>query len=353
MRVSDSIQKAYSDYLQIKTFWMTKKLNGIGIGHLCPRIVPTPVEKGYRSRAKFKIYGRPGHHKILGTNPMQGEVPASQAMWILPVWGRKLVQRLIQVLTAHLTDFWVDGFEVQLAHGSEQAHVTLAVKRSEMRAYSRFADHLLTQIVELTGVAVPSQRESSGQPYLRHNILGREFFSHHAAFFQSNIPLTPRILEEARTQYQNKDFLRLVDLYCGVGLFSLFLQNRASEIVGIESNRWAVESARKNSARSGFANAFFLCEPVEKYVQKPGLKPGDSVIVNPPRSGCPPSVIEAIAKQGPCCVFSISCYLPTHIRDLDAWIRKGYAVRSIAAFDMFPFTEYLETMAFLEKSKLL
>jgi 23S rRNA (uracil1939-C5)-methyltransferase len=73
------------------------------------------------------------------------------------------------------------------------------------------------------------------------------------------------------------------------------------------------------------------------------------VLINPPRSGCPPKVINAITSRNPNHVLLISCSLKTHAIDLVMWKKGGYEILSLKAFDMFPFTDFLETVTVLKR----
>jgi 23S rRNA (uracil1939-C5)-methyltransferase len=255
----------------------------------------------------------------------------------------------VEIISSKLSFYWVDGFEVQVSHGKRTAHLTLSVKRTEKRSYADLAELLLDKIALLEGVSIPSKRQDIGKPYLSHRINGREFISQYSAFFQSNLRLTPKLLEEIRTNCQNLGFYRILDLYCGVGLFSLSLANHDTAVIGVDINKRAVDSARLNAKNLGIGQASFICSPVENFLQNAFVSPNDLVIIDPPRSGCPESLIDNISRHNPENIFSVSCNPQTHIRDLNRWNEKNYTVQSISAFDMFPFTEFMETVALLKR----
>ena len=337
----------YTRYLQEKTDRLKSALADISCDHLFSKIIPTPITKGYRSRAKYKIFGNPKSFFIKGTDPIHGEVPYEDSLWLMPTWGRKLVNQIVEITSGWLTRFWIDGFEVQLAHGNRQAHVTLSVKRQEKKSSPELAHSLLDRIANLDGVSIPSKKQDIGKSYLLHNINKRSFFSQYTAFFQSNIRLTPRLVNEVKQNCANVDFYRILDLYCGVGLFSLSIAGGSTPVIGVDINKRAIDSARLNAKNLGLSLVNFICSPVENFLQNAFINPNDMVIVDPPRTGCPESLISIISKRKSCYICSISCNPQTQIRDLKKWIGHGYSVQSIAALDMFPFTEFLETVVFL------
>jgi 23S rRNA (uracil1939-C5)-methyltransferase len=270
-------------------------------------------------------------------------------LWLLPGWGRDLARNIWQVLLSHNSMYEVDGFEIQLTHGREIAHVTLSVKKTSEDSYMTLAGALLELVPGLVGVAVPSLKLDVGELYLSHKILGLEIKAHHAAFFQTNLRLLPQLLSTAKGWLEGRSLLSIKDLYCGVGLFALLTGTEHSHILGVDNSRSAVDSAQKNAAALGFSRSEFVCSSVEKFVDQAEFGSEDLVIIDPPRSGCPASVISAVAAQRPRNICLISCFLDTHVRDLKHWQEEGYCVVSMAAFDMFPFTDFLESLTLLER----
>lgn len=344
-----SLQTNYSDSLREKTTRLKKGLADISFEHLFSELIPTPITKGFRSRVKFKVLGNLESFSIKGTDPIQGEVPYEDALWILPVWGRKLVIQIADIISAKLTHFWIDGFEVQLSHGNKHAHVTLSVKRQTGKSYAELAEIMLDKISSLEGVSIPSKKQDFGKSYLLHHINHVSFYSQYAAFFQSNICLTSELVNVVKQKCRNMDFHRILDLYCGVGLFSLSIAENSTSVLGVDINKRAIDSARLNAKNLGFSQVAFLCSPVENFLLNALIGPNDLVIIDPPRSGCPDSLIRIISERKPDFICSISCDLSSHIRDLKEWIGDGYDIQSIVALDMFPFTEFLETVVFLRR----
>lgn len=344
-----SLQTNYTRSLKEKTERLKIGLAELSCDYLYSKLIPTPITKGYRNRVKYKVFGNPESFRIKGTDPIYGEVPFEDALWMMPSWGRKLVVRIVKILSDKLMHFWVDGFEVQLAHGNKHAHVALSVKKQDQKNYAELADLLLDKVSALEGVSIPSKKQNIGKSYLLHNINKRIFYSQYAAFFQSNVCLTTRLVNEVIHKCKNLDFYRILDLYCGVGLFSLSIAEDSTPILGVDINKRAIDSARQNAKNLDLSQVSFLCSPVENFFRYASISPHDLVIIDPPRSGCPESLIPFISKRKPEYIFSISCDLPSHLRDLRKWMRNGYELQSISALDMFPFTEFLETVAFLQR----
>jgi hypothetical protein len=327
---------------------MCKQLQDLSRDSFCSSIAPSPLEPGFRNRAKFKIYCKNGTIRILGTDPIQGEVPAEKSLWILPEWGRECVHSVYEIISDRYDVYPVDGFEIQLAHGRKDSHIILSVKKGAPGFYGEFAETLIENVSGLKGVAVPSLKMELGEPFLNHSILDLDILAHYLAFFQSNLHLTGKLIQDVRSSLKMEHFRRIFDLYCGVGLFSLALKDRAAEIFGADSSKWAVKSAVMNGERLDLNQINYKCTSAEKFLNVFPLSRDDIIFLNPPRQGVSPVVITSIASQKPRFVCLVSCFLETHLRDLKLWLDNDYSIRSFAAFDMFPFTDFLETLTVLE-----
>jgi tRNA/tmRNA/rRNA uracil-C5-methylase (TrmA/RlmC/RlmD family) len=343
-----SLDTLYKRHLETKTQWMIERLEEIGLSHLCDKIMPSPICNGFRNRAKFRVFKNNDGITVKGTDPIAGSVAFDKSLWILPDWSKKIVRDVITFIQKDSWNSTVDGFELQLAHGKREVHTTFSVKRSVAHSYEGPAKVLLANIPEIVGVAIPSQKLEIGKDYLDHFIGEREFCAHYASFFQSNLHLTPILLEHVVWISGKIAFTEIFDLYCGVGLLSLSAGGKDTKIFGLDTNRMAVRSAQKNANHMGFPSAKFTVLSVERFCQTAEVNADSLVFINPPRSGCPSTIIKTIASQNPKHVLLVSCSLKTHLIDLTVWKKCGYEVLSLKAFDMFPFTDFLETVTVLK-----
>ncbi len=346
--MTDNRQDLYKSYILEKTAVMREQLRVLNCGPLCSTIVPSPMGTGFRNRAKFKIFHKDRSLRIVGTDPIRGEAPVEETLWILPEWARACVLAVCEFIQDNYYESPIDGFEIQLTHGRKQCHISLSVRRGASDSYEELIGNLIENISALHGVAVPSKKKEFGEPFLNHRILDLDILAHYLAFFQSNIHLIPKLLQNVRSSLKKDSFRTIIDLYCGAGLFSIVLRDKAAEIKGVDSAQWAVKSAKLNGERLGLHHVNFLCLSVEEFLEGAALSKNDLLILNPPRQGVSPVVIETIASMRPRKICLVSCFLKTHLRDLKLWRDLGYSIRSLAAFDMFPFTDFLETVTVLE-----
>ncbi len=143
----------------------------------------------------------------------------------------------------------------------------------------------------------------------------------------------------------------VLDLFCGMGNFSIPLAGRAGFLTGIEGQGSAIRSAARNSTAAGLDNTRFEREPVHAACRRLAGEKRiyDCVILDPPRQGVPGLAQELGALTGRKMVY-ISCDPATLCRDLKALCRQGLAIVDIRPFDMFPQTHHIETVVLLEKN---
>jgi len=137
---------------------------------------------------------------------------------------------------------------------------------------------------------------------------------------------------------------RILELYCGSGNFSLFLARRGAQIFGIEGNRMAVQQARRNAANNAIEGCRFETADVNQIQLKSLPFKCNSLLLNPPRSGCPGKVLKQILGLRPSNIVYVSCNPATLSRDLHLLCKGGYHLDRIQPLDMFPQTCHIETV---------
>lgn len=148
---------------------------------------------------------------------------------------------------------------------------------------------------------------------------------------------------------------RVIDAYSGTGSIALFLAARgAADVLGIEIVPEATRDAAANAAANGLeGRARFATGAVEAVLPKlaaAGERP-DVIVLDPPRKGCEPEVLHAVAAMAPPRLAYVSCNPATLARDLKILASLGYAVRSVQPVDMFPQTAHVECVARLEREE--
>lgn len=143
----------------------------------------------------------------------------------------------------------------------------------------------------------------------------------------------------------------VLDLFCGMGNFSIPLAERAKSVLGIEGQGSAIRSARKNSETAGQSNTRFLKKPVHKACLELAAAGTqfDIVVIDPPRQGAPGIAKQLVQLTGKRLIY-ISCDPATLCRDLAQLADQGLHLHKLQPIDMFPQTHHIECVALLEKS---
>jgi tRNA/tmRNA/rRNA uracil-C5-methylase (TrmA/RlmC/RlmD family) len=169
------------------------------------------------------------------------------------------------------------------------------------------------------------------------------------SFFQNNFFLLPKLVEVVRERLRQAGTRYLLDVYCGVGFFSLELADMVERFAGIELDALAIKAARQNAAARGRTNGEFVGGAAEDELPRliETFEPtASTVLLDPPRKGCAPSLIELLRRLRPAQVLYVSCHPATMARDLNALCAAGvFSLARVMPLDMFPQTQHVESVA--------
>jgi 23S rRNA (uracil1939-C5)-methyltransferase len=216
------------------------------------------------------------------------------------------------------------------------------------------------------GVRSPTVREGTDPKLIRDEVRditrainGEAYRFNAESFFQANDDLLPQLIGAAIGEARGEMAL---ELYSGVGFFTLPLARRFSQVMGVESDAAASQFARENLAQAGLTNAEIATRDVGVWlddVRRHDLSrlsessaaalegQIDFVLLDPPRTGAESRVIAGVLGLKPLRISYVSCDPATLARDLKKLIAGGYTLNSISAFDMFPQTHHVETVVHL------
>jgi 23S rRNA (uracil1939-C5)-methyltransferase len=190
-----------------------------------------------------------------------------------------------------------------------------------------------------------------GRPYIVERLGELSFRVSTRSFFQVN-PVQAEVLYGLVQRLAGLTGRETAfDLYCGIGTIALNLAGGAAQVIGVESVSAAVEDARANAALNGITNATFLVGRAEEKVPellRAGRRAG-VVVLNPPRKGCAPELLDVVARALPERIIYISCNPATLARDLKILAEAGYPAREVHPVDMFPHTSHVETIARIQR----
>lgn len=185
-----------------------------------------------------------------------------------------------------------------------------------------------------------------GEEVIYESLLGLRFEIPPLSFFQVNPAQTERLYETAINFAHLKPTDTVVDAYAGAGTIALCMASKCRQVIGIEIVPQAVESAQRNAERNGVKNVQFHEGAVESLLPRlveDGLKP-DAVMLDPPRKGVEPQVVEAVLKARPRRVVYVSCHVPTQARDVKLLCDGGYRLESCQPVDMFCYAGGVENV---------
>lgn len=276
---------------------------------------------GYRNRAQLHIDGgRLGYwearsHKLCAIDRC-------------PISSPKL-NETIGVLNAMIRDARWPRFVRAIEIFTDEEQVQVNVIESAQPVARRFFEWCAEQIPGFVSGAL----DYRGQFRVSGN-----------SFFQANRFLLDQLVETALDHVEGESAL---ELYAGVGLFSLPLGGHFHEAVAVESGSAAVHDLRFNLERAGRLNVSAKKSTAEEYLEALDRAP-DFVLLDPPRAGLGKTVVRRLTEIRPPLVSIVSCDPATLARDLAGLLAAGYRIEKMTLVDLFPQTYHLETVVRLK-----
>ena len=271
-------------------------------------IIASPRDYDYRSRAQWHIdtrkkkfgYFQRKSHEIIDAE-------------ICPILTPELEQTM-KTLRGEIAweSFWSEIVEIEAANSEEEVSVYSA------------------EIIETTDE-------------IAFTANGEKYYYDATSFFQGNPFLIEPLIETALKGAAGETAL---DLYCGVGLFTLPLARNFQNVSGVEGYEKAIDFAEKNVANARLSNVKFHRENVTDWLKEnvENLRNIDFVLLDPPRAGTEHETIENLLKMQPKQISYVSCEPSTLARDLKMLTENAYRIESITALDLFPQTHHVETV---------
>lgn len=190
-----------------------------------------------------------------------------------------------------------------------------------------------------------------GDDFIVDELCGLRFKLSPRSFYQINSAQAEKLYAQALDYAGLTGRETVLDLYCGTGTITLVMASQAARAIGAEIVEAAIEDARENAALNNITNAEFICADAgdaAKRLQADSIRP-DVVVVDPPRKGLAPEVIETVASLSPDRVVYVSCDPATLARDLKLFAPLGYKAVEATAFDMFPRCAHVETVVLMSR----
>jgi 23S rRNA (uracil1939-C5)-methyltransferase len=279
---------------------------------------------GYRNRSQFHFGDHTLGYKAAGSDKVVDvdECPISS-----PAINAALKRLRAKRRDRHFPRFLK---EVELFTNGERTMVN--VLESERGVAKGFFDWL--------GQEIPGAADGS----LEYAAAGETFRVSHKSFFQVNRFLVDRMVECA---LQGAEGSTALDLYAGVGLFTVPLARRLGSVTGVESDGSAVRDLEFNAGRAGLKVEARRMQS-EQYLEGLTQTP-EFVLADPPRAGLGKGVVKNLLRLSPGRITLVSCDPSTQARDVAMLVSGGYQVERMAVLDVFPQTYHVETVVGLKR----
>jgi 23S rRNA (uracil1939-C5)-methyltransferase len=309
-------------------------------------IIPSPRTEHYRLRTQFNVRTEKGLQRIgFFRQGSYSLVEVEDAFLIHPLINRTLaaVRDLIALLPPLL--------EIHInASPAGEVHLLVFGTEETLQPLDSFLAKLqkaVPEVIGLTGFNRKKKVGSLGRNTLALEVEGLALHATEGNFFQvnweQNRNMVGTVLDFAGITREET----VLDLYCGIGNFSLPLAKQAKQVIGIESGYGAIEDARKNAGLNGITNVEFIADDLQK-----GLKPllerkqkADVIVLDPPRAGATLKTLERILAFVPRKIVYVSCNPSTLARDLKFFHLFGFRLDRLQPVDMFPWTYHIECVA--------
>jgi 23S rRNA (uracil1939-C5)-methyltransferase len=310
----------------------------------------------YRRRARLSVRYVPGKGRVLVGFRERGN------SYIADMADCAVLARPTDGLVGPLADMISDSSvrqrlsQIETAVGDGSAAIVLRVLDAPTPAdLERFADfsaqHDVDVLLQTGGVdsVRPLNPDTFRPLYYRLPDFDLRLDFQPLDFVQINGPINERLVAGVVELLQPQSSDRVLDLFCGLGNFSLALAQRAGEVVGVEGAGALVERARANASINGLGNTRF----VKADLAAPGAafarEQWDLVLLDPPRSGAA-VVVDDIPRMAPRAIAYVSCHPATLARDAQRLVHDlGYTFKAAGVLDMFPHTHHVEVMALFER----
>ena len=259
---------------------------------------------------------------------------------------------------------------VRTAHATGEILVVLVLASPILPAKNNFVKALRAAHPEITSIVlnVNDRRTSMvlgernillyGKGYIEDELCGNRYRISPNSFYQVNAVQTAVLYKKAMEYAHLTGKETVIDAYCGIGTIGMTAAAHAKQVIGVELNPSAVKDAIANAKRNGCKNISFYNEDAGNYMRKLASVPArervpvDVVFMDPPRSGSSETFLEAVTLLAPRRVVYISCDPHTLGRDLDYMRKHGYRIMECQPVDMFPYTDDIENVVLLEKTKI-
>mgnify|MGYP001314958646 CR=1 FL=1 len=326
---------------------------------------------GYRNKAQLQT-GRhgddivtglyeAGSHRLVDISGCAIQHPAVNE--VIDGVKRVLKELDIPIYNERKREGAVRTIVARVGRASGSVQLTLITAVDKLPDARRLIQRIRAELPQVTTIAQNVNKSKSplifgdkttvlwGEEMLNETLGDVRFSLSPRAFFQLNPEQTVKLYNAAKEAAALDGDELVVDAYCGSGTIGLWLAPHAREVRGIELIPEAVQDARDNARASGIDNARFYEGRAEQLLPewvKQGIRP-DVVVVDPPRTGCEPQLLQAVLQAKPKRFVYVSCNPSTLAKDVKTLLGGGYRLEWVQPVDMFPHTVHVECVIGMQR----
>lgn len=330
---------AYSEQLTTKTEILRDQLTRIGKIENPPvrNMIPCPSEWNYRNHIQFHL----DENAKLGfisaqADPARPESPLN----VLPITECHLPEEALNALWPTLEFEPGAPIERVSLRAGDELMLVLESEQVEAPEMELESDISVVHLVAEDPIIL------AGDDFIVIEVLGQPFKVSAGSFFQVNTAMAAEMVKHLLEVLPFTAKTTLLDVYCGVGLFSAFFAPRVKKVIGIEL---ATSSCEDFAANLDPFDNVDLYEAAAEEVLPALQEYAELVILDPPRAGLDKAVIDALVASHPETIAYVSCDPATLARDAARLIAGGYKLKQVTPFDLFPQTYHIESISIFEK----
>jgi 23S rRNA (uracil1939-C5)-methyltransferase len=329
---------------------------GINIGEVMPPLRSEPW--GYRRKARLGVkYVLKKQRLLLGFRERNKPYLADM----------QSCRVLVEQVGMHLTDLMqlIDAMDAQrsiaqIEVAADDQHTVLvfrhleALSEADLQRLTRFAQdtgfwvQLQAQGPDSMQALYPPQQTLYFRPLADSDI--RIAFGA-ADFAQVNNAINQQMVGQALDMLELQADDRVLDLFCGLGNFTLPMAARVSQVIGVEGDEAMVARAKHNALDNDIHNTSYYCADLTRVDKQSSWlrQKYDKVLLDPPRSGAF-EIMESVSALGARIIVYVSCQPSSLVRDARVLVDSGYRLSHFGMMDMFPQTAHVESMAVFRRS---
>ena len=320
-----------------------------------PSMTPSPEVWGYRNRIRLGVLREGGAVRLVYNEPGErASFIGVDRCHLVPDRVNDILARTLETIKGGPFTA-VKSVEVRTSRSSGQS--LLAVDLESGAEAERLAGDLAKMKKEcaLAGATASvfdgkKSRDEKlfGRDFLEESIRGLTFRVGARSFFQANISILETVFDDIAAAVAPRTEPVVADLYCGLGTFGILLAKKAREVFGVEPAAENIAFLKKNLALNRVGN-FAVCEgTAEEWLGEVLERAPGAVILDPPRKGVDPRVVEGLVADPVPLLLYLSCNPTTLARDLKG-LAGAYELADLRIYDFFPHTPHIETLAVLNR----